>query len=147
MLARIHSFLAQADPPSPRSNEQLELIMRGWIGIATIAALGLLGIIVIIAMLVVWRRTLTRQRQLEQQVRDLRSSVTAIGDAWAASAKRIPGGPSTPATQDDEDEEDEEDDEEDDPYNLFGGRDPLDDEDGEDEFDDEEDDEPPPGFR
>ncbi len=146
--------LLAAVPDTTRTNEQLELILRGWIGIATIAVVGLVGIFVIIGLLVVWRRTLSRQRRLEQQVRELRHSVTAIGDAWAASAKRVPGGPTALPQRDDEGAADDEDDEEaDDPYNLFGGRDPLDDgfddEDGDDEdgFEDGEDDEPPPGFR
>ncbi len=133
-----------AQTATGQTNEQLELLLQGWVGMAMIAALGALGLVMVITMIAVWRRTLARQRRLEEHIHELRSSVSAIGDAWAAAANRIPGPPPM-GTFADDDEDDEG--EEEDPFNLFGGRDPLDrdsDDDDDDDFDDDE--APPPGF-
>ncbi|MEM1026803.1 MAG: hypothetical protein AAGJ38_01840 [Planctomycetota bacterium] len=135
-----------------RSNEQLQLLVQGWVAIAMLAAVGALGLALIAVLLAVWRRSLQREKRLEAEIREVRSSLTAIGDAWAASATRIPGFAPRNAPEDDESDDDEdEDDEPDDPYNLFGGRDPLDGEDDEEDPEDDaftDDDEgPPPGFR
>ena len=146
MLLDAFNLIAQT--PTGQTNEQLELLLQGWVGMAMIAALGALGLIMIVALIAVWRRTLARQRRLEEQIHHLRSSVPAIGDAWAAAANRIPGPPPLGTIpDDDEEDDDDEDGEDDDPFNLFGGRDPLDrdgDEDEDDDFDDDE--APPPGF-
>lgn len=144
--------VAQAANPAARSNDQLQLLVQGWVAIAMLAAIGALGLALIAVLLAVWRRSLQRQRQLEEQVREMRSSLGALGDAWAASATRIPGfTPRSPPTLQDEEVDDESDPDDDDPYDLFGGRDPLDrddddDEDQEDGFDRDDDDRPPPGF-
>lgn len=143
-------LIASASSGASRSNEQLQLLVQGWVAIAMLAGIGALGLAIIAVLLAVWRRSLARQHQLEVEVKEMRQSLSALGDAWAASATRIPGF-STQLTNDAVDDDDEEEDEEDDPYNLFGGRDPLErdgfSDDDEEEFDDEEDsDRPPPGF-
>ncbi|MEM1099544.1 MAG: hypothetical protein AAGH92_12240 [Planctomycetota bacterium] len=134
------------------TNAQLQLLFQGWMAIALLACIASLGLLLIVVLIAVGRRRLQREKRLESEIREVRSSLSAIGDAWAASATRIPGfAPRHPP--EDDDDEDDEDDEPDDPYNLFGGRDPLDGVDDEDDgpdddsFSDEDDDRPPPGFR
>ncbi len=150
MLRFLPILISQAD--TSHSNKQLQLLVQGWVGIALLAAVGALGLAVIAVLLAVWRRSLDRHRALEVELRELRSSVTAIGDAWAASSARMGGpGPHRPSNAEPDDEDDDEDEEDEDPYNLFGGRDPLDrdgdeDEDDDDYPEDEDDEDPPPGF-
>lgn len=142
-----------ASASTSRTNEQLQPIVQGWVAIAMLAAIGALGMALIAVLLAVWRRSLRREQRLEEEIREVRSSLSAIGDAWAASATRIPGfAPRNTPPEDEGEDEDDESDEDDDPYNLFGGRDPLEDENDDDDEDDhgfldDDDDRPPPGFR
>jgi hypothetical protein len=124
--------------------------------IALLAAVAALGLLLIVLLLAVWRRSLRREQRLEEDIREVRDRLGVIGDAWSASATRLPGFPTRPGPNDDppdeEDEQDDEDDDDDDPFNLFGGRDPLDRDPDDDEDDDDQDrfaddDDPPPGFR
>lgn len=119
--------------------------------IALLASITALGLLLIVVLLAVWRRSLRREKRLEAEIHEVRNSLTAIGDAWAASATRIPGfAPRNAPDETDDDDDEDEDEEPDDPYNLFGGRDPLDGDEEDDPDDDaltDEDEGPPPGFR
>lgn len=127
-----------------KSEKQLELLMRGYYGVVFIVIIGVIGIMMLLAFAVLWRRSLKRQRILETQIKELRLAGGSTGDAWAASARRIavPGGRRAHDPESQDDIDDDEDGEEDDPYNLFGGHDPLDEDDEDDDggFDDDEDD-------
>lgn len=110
------------------SDEALRSLFEGYWAIATIAAIGLAGIIMVLALLTAWRRFMVRRREAEQ--RRFRRRTGEEVDLWQMGGQRLasmlvpPKPPSDDATlhfpgsededfdEDDEDEDDEEDDRE-----------------------------------
>ena len=128
-------LLAQS---ASRTDAQLEQLRSGYLGIVLITLLGTFGLLMILALAALWRRSLKRQKRLERQIQEMRATAASMGDAWAAAARRVEVASPHPGDE----AEDEEEEEDDDPYNLFGGRDPLEGTDEEDDpgFDDEDED-------
>lgn len=81
---------------------------RGYLLLAVIIGLGIFGSLLILALLIVWRRSLTREQRLQREIAELRDARTpAAVDTWAIAAERVDVEPAAEDLADDEDDDDE----------------------------------------
>ena len=123
-------ILAAADAST---QDKLRAIRLGFI---LIVVIGIVGVLLIVALVAAWRNFHKRLRMLEQERDELRQAAAAP-DAWRLAGERVsssppPGFEDDEADDEDEDDEDPEEDDDDQP----GWRPSDDDDDPDDEDDD-----------
>lgn len=64
---------------------QFDRIASGLFGLLLILALGVVGVLIIVLLMIAWRRSVLRGRAREQRV------PLAVPDAWSSAAQRLPG--------------------------------------------------------
>ena len=105
-------LLADVDANSPTVDEKLRALRLGFI---LITAIGIVGILLIVALVAAWRNFHKRLRELEAERDEVRQSMEP-GDAWLAAGHRVEVEPAPefqqPGGEDDDDYGDEEDEDE-----------------------------------
>lgn len=101
MLTAFASILAAATPRSP----QPEDVQRLHYALILTIAIGIVGILLIVAMLAAWRNFHKRIAELEAE-RDARRKQDPHADAWQESGDRVEIEPTPPDPQDDQDTDD-----------------------------------------